>query len=366
MADGVLVLAMQLAARVPGGTGRYTQQLILALSREAPAPSTVTALISRDAISDELQVPVPTRRIGLPSLVLSRLWERRLPPTVGWPGIVHAPTLLVPRVGGAARLVVTIHDVVPWSHPETLTARGVAFHRRMADRAAAEASLIVTPTAAVAAQLTKTLNPRCPILPVAPGVTIAPVPADAAERRSALGATDDYLLFVGTAEPRKGLDVLVEALSRAELRDRRLVVAGPPGWGDVQVADLARRHGVADRVVITGRLSESDLSAVYAGAGAVVVPSRAEGFGFPVVEGMAHGRPVVVSADPALVEVSAGAAPVVAIGDAGGLAAAAATVLADGVERRQAIRRGHARAADFSWTRTADEMWRLYRGVGSG
>jgi glycosyltransferase involved in cell wall biosynthesis len=361
----VRLVVAQLCARVPGGTARYAADLLGALAAARPQGTGLDAVCARRcAALDEL--PVPVRAMGVPGRVLARLWERGAPPRPARRGVVHAPTALVPPKGRRYRLVVTVHDVVPWTHPETLTPRGVAFHRRMGSRTAREADLVVTPTEAVAEQVRRLLDPRAPVVPVHSGVRVAPVPQDAMARRERLGLPAPYVLFVGTAEPRKGLDVLVAAMADADLADAALVVVGPNGWGDVSVADLARAAGVHDRVRVTGRVSEADLAAVYAGARVVAMPSRAEGFGFPVVEAMAHGIPVVVSEDAALVEVAGGAASVVPGHDPGHLARALAEVLADGPLRSDLVEHGRSRAADFSWAATAERMWSLYEQVALG
>jgi glycosyltransferase involved in cell wall biosynthesis len=228
-------------------------------------------------------------------------------------------------------------------------------------RAARDARVIVTPTQAVARQVTERLQPSCPVLAVPLGVTRRDPPTDAAQRRARLGIGRPYVLFVGTAEPRKGLDLLVTAMADPCLSHLDLVVVGPVGWGGVDVRDLAAGAGVADRVLAPGSLTDADLDACYAGARVVAVPSRAEGFGLPVVEAMAHGVPVVTSSDDALVEVGGGAAVAVASWDPAVFAAACADLAADGPERRDRVERGRVRAAEFTWERTAVAMWDVYR-----
>ncbi len=358
----VSILAAQLCARVPGGTGRYTGELIRALARTAPPEASLRALVPRGcAAADSL--PVSSERLPLPPILLARLWERGLPPYPARAGVVHAPTLLVPPRRRGCALVVTIHDVVPWTHPDTLTPRGASFHRRMGSRAAKEADVIVTPTEVVARQVREILDPRADVVSVHLGVSASATPGDAASRRSRLGLPAEYLLFVGTAEPRKGLDTLVRAMAHPAAAALELVVVGPPGWGAVSVAELAEDGGVGGRVHVTGQISEADLQAVYAGAVAVAVPSRAEGFGLPVIEAMSHGVPVVTSDDPALVEVGGGAARVVQRDDVEALAHALTEVATDGPVRRELVDGGRRRAADFSWTRTATRMWQVYRSV---
>jgi glycosyltransferase involved in cell wall biosynthesis len=358
----VHVVATQLCARVPGGTGRYVEELLRGLVRVRPDHAFVTAVATRACqVVDRLGVRI--ERLAPPLPVLARLWERGLPPVPRASQVLHAPTLMVPPVRPGAALVVTVHDVVPWTHPETLTPHGVAFHRRMARRAATEAAVIVTPTEAVAVRVRELLAPRGPVHVVPPGVTLMRAPRDGEQRREARGLRRPYVLFVGTAEPRKGLDVLVTALARPTLADLDLVVVGPEGWGDVGVGELGRRARVSDRVHVTGRVDDADLAALYAGAQALAMPSRAEGFGFPVVEAMAHGVPVVVSDDPALTEVAGDAAEVVPIGDAEALAEALAQAAAPGSGRERRVARARARAAEFDWDRTAATMWSLYESV---
>jgi len=267
--------------------------------------------------------------------------------------------LVPPKRHGA--LVVTIHDVVPWTHPETLTSRGLGFHQRMGARATREADVIVTPTFAVAEQIRDILSPSGEVVAVHSGFSGAlRVPDDARERRSRHVATDGYLLFVGTAEPRKGLDTLLDALSEPTLAGQTLVVVGPRGWGGVDVAQDAQSRGIGDRVSVTGRVGDLDLAALYAGARLVVMPSRAEGFGLPVLEAMALGVPVVTSDDPAMREVGGGATQVFPVGDPAALGAAVVRVLGDEALRAQMIASGRSRALDFNWLDTARTLWDLY------
>lgn len=252
----------------------------------------------------------------------------------------------------------TVHDTVPWSHPETLTPRGVSWHRRMVARAARRADGLVVPTRAVAADLARRVAVRVPVRVAPHGVTDlgppAPVP----------GLPDRYVLAVGTVEPRKGVDVLVESfalLARsapAEVADVPLLLVGQPGWGGIDPLRLAADHGLPEgRVRVLGRLSDAELATVLGRASVVAVPSRAEGFGLPVLEAMAAGAPVVHTDDPALVEVSAGAALVVPRGDARSLAGELRRVLTDAALAERLASEGHRRADEFTWNGAARAVW---------
>jgi glycosyltransferase involved in cell wall biosynthesis len=260
-------------------------------------------------------------------------------------------------------LVVTVHDAVPWTHPETLTPRGVRWHRRMAELVAARADLVVVPTRAVAAELGARLRfRRLEVVGEGVGEAVSRVPEDAERRSARLSVPPGgYLLSLATMEPRKGLDVLVEALASARAPDLPLLLVGQPGWGGVDPVAHAARLGLPEgRVRVLGRLSDPDLATVLARATVLVVPSRAEGFGLPVLEAMAMGTPVVVSDAPALVEVAGDAAAVSPVGEPEALAAALAAVVADPGARREMTDRGRARARDFSWSSAASRLVDLY------
>ena len=351
----------QLFAPVPGGTGRYAGDLAAALAAGVPDGSSLQTWSAWHAKGIAALPGTPRhRRLPVGSAVLARLGERGLGPAPRDADVVHATTLLLPRKRRAA-LVVTIHDVVPWTHPEWLTSRGAGFHRRMGARAAREADLIVTPTTAVADQIRDLLAPGPEVVVVPAGFSgDLCVPDDAGERRARLLGPGRYLLFVGTAEPRKGLDTLLDALAEPSLRGQSLVVAGPQGWGGVDVGQEARRRAIGARVTVTGRVDDADLAALYAGASVVVMPSRAEGFGLPVLEAMKLGVPAITSADPAMREVGGGATQTFPAGDPGALGAAILRVLGDPALRAQMVDRGRARALDFDWRDSATRLWGLY------
>jgi glycosyltransferase involved in cell wall biosynthesis len=363
----VAMITEQLLAPVPGGTGRYTRELALALTAVSPRDEVQSWTSWHRDTAPAAIGPAPVRRLPLPRRSLIAAWERGAP----WPAprgvdLVHAPTLLAPT-GTGVPLVVTIHDAVPWTHPETLTPRGVIWHRRMAGRVAARADAVVVPTRAVADVLAGHLDlPRVAV--IGEGVSGDLVlPADAGERARRLGLPEGgFLLTLATLEPRKGLDVLIRALARSDVPGLPLLVVGQPGWGGVDPDDLARREGLPEeRVRALGKLSDADLATVLDRATVLVMPSRAEGFGLPVLEAMATGTPVVSSADPALAEVGGDAVRTAPVGDAAALAKQLAVVLGDAALRADMVTRGRERAAAYTWERAAAQLWELYRSLAS-
>lgn len=376
------VIVDQVLARVPGGIGRYTEELTRELIATAPPGCEVEAVVSSHPQEkyDELQERLP----GLSGLYkaplgrreLSRAWQYGIGIPIGG-GMVHAPSLFAPlnrhdRARDGEQIAVTIHDTVPWTHPETLTPHGAKWHRSMAKRARKYADAVVVPTHAVAEQLGEVLDfgDRIRVIGGAVGSGLV-VPADADERAEALGLPERYILSVGTLEPRKGLVSLITALAHPEAPALPLLIVGPTGWGELDVASVAEEQGLDEtRVRALGVLSDGDLATVMERATLFVYPSLAEGFGLPVLEAMHFGTPVVHSDDPALMEVAAGAGVVVERGDGKGskgyperLAIAMTTALADDELLGRLAVAGLDRARAFSWRDSAERVWQLHADI---
>jgi glycosyltransferase involved in cell wall biosynthesis len=370
------VIIDQIIAPVPGGIGRYAEQLTRALIDAAPRGSSVTGVVSASPESDYAEI---TRLLpGLRELYKSPLARREL--AAAWqhgftrlPGIgmIHATSLLAPlfrhdRVREPGnQTVVTIHDAVPWTHPETLTPRGVSWHRGMARRAERYADAIVVPTHAVAAELAEhlILGDRVRVIGGAPSSALRPA-ANADDLAARLDLPTRYLLSVGTLEPRKGIEPLIRALGMLS-DDIPLLIVGPSGWGNIDAATIAHDSGLSEsRVRALGRLDDEELAVALDRATAFVFPSLAEGFGLPVVEAFALGTPVIHSDAPAITEVAAGAGIEVALADAEGYPArlrdAIQAVLDDSSLAERLSIAGRDRAKAFSWRDSAEKVWQLH------
>jgi glycosyltransferase involved in cell wall biosynthesis len=361
----LVVLTEQLLAPVPGGTGRYTRELLTAMALCAPGDWTVTGVTAWHRNTAAAAVPGidGPRKLPLPRRALSAVWERGFNL---WPGgdAVHALTPLAPPMPRrGCSLVVTVHDTVPFTHPDTLTRRGASWHRTMITRATQNASAVVVPTAAVATELSHYASGPARVHVVGHGVpdVVMQLPAEADRIAERLRLPNRYVLAVGTIEPRKGLDVLVEAMASATAPDLPLVIAGPPGWGAVDLTELAAEHGLPlNRLHLLGRLSDAELSVVLHRATVLAAPSMAEGFGLPVLEAMAVGVPVVHSDAPALLEVAGGTGVLARRGDPGALANALHCVVAFPEHTATLVAAARVRAAKFTWQRAAESLWKLH------
>jgi glycosyltransferase involved in cell wall biosynthesis len=195
----------------------------------------------------------------------------------------------------------------------------------------------------------------------------APEPIAAIRERYGIPA-GSYLLSLCTLEPRKNVPHLLRCFARLIQQERppdvHLVLAGTTGWKTGPIFDFLDAHpDVRARVVLAGYVPDADLAALYSGARAFVYPSLYEGFGLPVLEAMQCGTPVITSDVSSLPEVVGNAGLLVPPTDADALATALLRLLTDDMLAADLSRQGLARAADFSWDRTAQLTVAAYRSM---
>lgn len=341
------------------GIGRYVVELGEALARVAPAGSVIRVSHRAGAAGPTF----PNRRawthVALP------VWL----PRAGL-DLVHYPAHDGPLVGRTPA-VVTIHDLSWLTDPGLHRRRRVLRARLVLGRLARRAAAVIVPSEATAAAVLTRLGvrrERIHVTPLAPAASFQPIEADAAQAVAArLDVPAGAFLFVGTIEPRKNLAAVLDAVAilRRTERAARLVVVGAPGWG-VSLPAEVRRRGLGSAVTWLRGIGDADLAAIMSGSTALVAPSLDEGFGLPVVEAMAVGLPVITSEAGAQAEVAGGAALTVDPRDPGAITSAMRTLRDDPAAAADLRARGLARAATFSWTRTARETLAVYHSVVDG
>jgi glycosyltransferase involved in cell wall biosynthesis len=350
--------------RVPGGSAAYLVQVLDALRDRGDVRLTGLAAAHRDAAPAEYRPPVPVASMGLPRYPLYRAWNHLGAPRPEWRvrdlDVVHASTWAIPPT--SRPLVVTVHDVAFLRDPGHFTPRGVRFFERALDRTRAEAAAVVVPSQATADDCVRAGidADRLHVVPHgAPTWTVSP--AQVAAARDRLGLPARFVLWCGTAEPRKNLAGLLTAFAElaADDPDVHLVLVGPPGWGELPARPPA---GPWERRVLTlGRLDADDLHAAYAAATAFCFPSTWEGFGLPVLEAMSVGTPVVTSAGTSMAEVVGDAGVLVDAGEPSAVAAGMRRALSD--EGRALGAAGRARSATFRWADAAAAHAAVYHAV---
>ncbi|HXY46026.1 MAG TPA: glycosyltransferase family 1 protein [Acidimicrobiales bacterium] len=370
----VAVVAEQLRRRLPGGIGTYATGLLGGLSALSPRPDvTIVAgpLAGRGGHDPLERFPFPLQAVGgpllaaagrlphledVPDQIITRLWDRgrlRLDHAdrPGRRALVHSVSLAAPPTG-ATPLTVMVHDVGWRQLPETYPARGLAWHEAALRRAARTARGVAVPSRLVAEQLRQASveldAERIEVIPEGCDHLAAP-DAEAGRRLLArLGVTGEYLLTVGTLEPRKNLRRLLEAYRQVRKglpEPWPLLVVGPTGWGP----ELLPGQGV----IMVGRVDEAVLSALYAGARLVAYVPMAEGFGLPAVEALAAGAPLLVSsAVPSIVE-HASPAVVVDAGETAEIARALGELATDDSRRAELARAGPPSVRERTWEAAA-------------
>ncbi len=260
----------------------------------------------------------------------------------------------VRRAPRGVKLAATVHDLTCWLMPQFHTGANVRADRNFAEQILRHADGLI-------AVSENTRQDAIRVLGIAPG-KIQTIHSGVAQEYfdpKPLKRDRPYVLFVGAIEPRKNLDTLLDAwkLLPVELRERfDLLITGPEGWGSSKTLDRIRMEAN-----YLGYVPEADLPGLTAGAAAFVYPSLYEGFGFPVVQAMAAGAPVITSNTSCLPEIAGDAALLVDPKSAGELAAAIARVLDSESLQSQLRAAGRERAREFQWNSTAEKTLAFYR-----
>lgn len=254
--------------------------------------------------------------------------------------VLHCPTYRGP-LRSARPLVVTVHDLAVLRHPETFNRWTRTYSPRVVPRVLRAARRIIAVSDFTRRELVELLNVQDEKIRVVPNGVEAEFTQDGP------AADGDYVLAVGTLEPRKNLQRLVEAVRRSDVELR---VVGARGWGGVQVSGNGVRW--------LGEVGDAELARLYRGARCVAYPSLYEGFGIPVLEAMACGTPVVTSRGTAMEEVADGAAVLVDAHDPADIAAGIDRAVA---ERDRLVPRGLERARAFRWDAIAAATVGVYR-----
>ncbi|MDP8909562.1 MAG: glycosyltransferase family 4 protein [Chloroflexota bacterium] len=279
--------------------------------------------------------------------------------------VLHGPLHVLPWLGGVPG-VITVHDLAYVHFPERVPRSRRLYLTVGTRRSVGQARRVIAISTSTADDLRRWLGlptRRIDVIPLAPAEDVQPVSGEtlAAFRRDN-GVTIPYVLCVGTLEPRKNLPRLLHAFAAiADDVPHQLILVGPEGWltGELHATLADLRLG--DRVRLTGFVDDRNLGAWYSGADLFVFPSLYEGFGLPPLEAMRCGAPVVTSNVSSLPEVVGDAAVTVDPQDVQGLATAMREVLTDRGRADELRARGVARAAEFSWARTARETLAVYR-----
>ena len=362
---------IQAALGQRAGVGRYVRELLGQLGPAAGADE--LSAFYFDFKRTGLDAPPPGVEMRscrwMPGRVAQAAWKRLGFPPYEWfagkADLYHFPNFIRPPLGRGRKSVVTIHDVSFLRMPETTEAKNLAWLSAEIHNTAAKADAILTDSRFSAREIVELLHvPESKVFPVwlgLPKFGPPPAPDAIAQARKSLGLEKPYLLMVGTIEPRKNIPFLVKIYEALKDFDGDLVLVGGLGWKTGPtlraISESPRKAGIK----LLKHLDDAQLSALYAGAAAFTFPTRYEGFGFPPLEAMGRGAPVISARNSSLPEVLGDAAEWVDGYDAETWAATIRAVLGDSSRAARLRDAGLAQAQKFTWEETAQKIWDVYR-----
>jgi glycosyltransferase involved in cell wall biosynthesis len=355
------------------GVGYYTARLLERLTRVggeanpidhlvvfSNVPVPLASLPPRSSIYDQARFGV--RAVWMQAVLPSLLRRVR-------PDVCHFTNFLAPRFADCP-YVVTVHDMSLQIMPAYHTLRKRLMTAGLMPEVVRRARLIIAPSESAREDIARLLGPRVApvekirVVPHAAEAEFRPQPEGAFSRlASGYGITRPYLLGVGTLEPRKNIARAVEAFARfvaPRFPEHSFYLVGELGWKYAEVLAAIERHGGGGRIRRLGYVPHADLPALYGHADLLVYPSLYEGFGFPVLEAMACGTPVLTSDCSSLREVAGGAAILVDPLSVEAIAEGMARGLRPGPDRNGLIARGLERAASFCWEKTTEATLAVY------
>jgi glycosyltransferase involved in cell wall biosynthesis len=339
------------------GISRYVSELVDGLHAvKAPEDQLVLLGTRSGALQDSPSLRIAWEQTGLPATMA----VRRL-------SVFHGPISVVPM---ATRVpsVVTVHDLAFLKFPEQVPAARRNWLIAGTRLSARKAKHIITVSESTRTDLLEWLKlpeEKVSAIPLATSPRVRRVSGTSLDVfRMKWSVERPFILAVGTLEPRKNLPTLLRAFAKIKDDiDHELVLVGPEGWLTGELKSTLDELKLGDRVRLTGFVSDEELGAWYSGADLFAYPSWYEGFGLPSVEAMVCGAPVLASNTSSFPEVVGDAGVLIPPGDVDLWAETMRELLHD-AGRREALRTaGFARAATFSWQRTAQETYDIYQAV---
>jgi len=364
---------IQSAVTQRAGVGRYTRELVQHLGSAAPDDQFLLSYFDFKGDANPITIPNAEQHVvrWCPGRMAQLAWRKlHWPPYdsfVGNADLYHFPNFIIPPIHKNKKAVVTIHDMSYVPYPHFAEERNVNYLRTHMRRTVDRADAIITVSEFSAQEICNYLNvDKGRIFAVHHGISDAfarPNAETTARTLADCKLERPYLLTVGTVEPRKNLHLLIDIYEQLTDFDGDLVIAGGLGWRVESILEHIRKSPRAKSIRLLGYTDDSSLPGLYAGASAFLLTSHYEGFGFPPVEAMACGTPVVSSTGGSLAEVLGDGAVLVDSHSAEAWAEHIRRVLGDSAFRKHLIDRGRAKAASYTWAKAATETMAVYRQV---
>lgn len=360
------------------GIGRYTREMVKALADIDMQPPQYQLFVANT--KQKMLPPAPGPNFHWKTTQLSRRWLERLwyrlrapLPIERWTGpltLFHAPDFVLPPVNRNTRTLVTIHDLSFVRHPESVMPGMSRYLNKWVPHSVQQADHVIAVSEATRHDLIELYNtPPEKVSVLYHGVTpeFTPItdPAQLATVRQKYSLGEQpIILNVGTVQPRKNIQRLIQAFVGVDTQ-ATLVIAGGKGWQSDDIYAEVKRQGLTNRVHFTGFVADDDLPALYSAATLLAYPSLYEGFGLPVLESMACGTPVVASNQSSLLEVVGDAGLQVNPTDTAAITAAMQQLLDNADLRQKLSVAGKKQAAKFTWSSMAADLIEIYKELSS-
>ncbi len=362
------------------GIGSYAENLLAQLGVVAPE-ITFTAILQSDDAPLRAAIPSRIRTLKVPARLCRRLpvrlfFEQVLLPLLARRhrvDVVHSLHYSLPLLPTRARCVVTMHDMTAYLLPHMHTRAKGAYMRFFIRRAIERADRLIFVSASALNDCRKWFGlalRNAVVVHHGKSDAFRPegAPGEIATVRARYHLPEQYLLYLGTLEPRKNVPLLLRAFAQLARRhpEARLVIAGKKGWHFDEIFDTARSLNLAEQVLFTGYIDDADKPALMRGASLFVYPSLHEGFGIPVLEAMASGVPTIAGNRTSIPEIAGDGAMLINPESLAELSNALELLYSDPGVRVRLAAKGLEQAARFSWRKTAEETIAVYRETAQG
>ncbi|TET54003.1 MAG: glycosyltransferase family 1 protein, partial [Actinobacteria bacterium] len=282
--------------------------------------------------------------------------------------VIHSTDFVLPTSKKPS--VLTVQDLAFLRYPEFYTWKNKTYMKSVASFSIKNADALITTSENTRKDLIDLLMVKeDKIFVIYPGVDSIFKPASAQDKekvKKKFGLPQNYILAVGTLEPRKNLSCLLKAFALLKKKsdfDFKLVIVGEEGWLYKRIFNDIKKQDLEKETIFTGFIQDKDLPAIYSGASVFVYPSLYEGFGLPALEAMACGTPVVCSNTSSLPEVVGKAALKANPEKPEEFANAISKIVSDANLAKELSKMGYERAKQFSWEKTAKETLSVYKKI---
>lgn len=344
---------MAATAGQKSGLGFYVENLVRALRELPNAPE----LVEIKTIKKNLRTPARLAwdQFGLPLVALTKRLD-----------LLFMPAFSAPRF--TKPVVMTAHDIFGVLHPESFTGPARRYWTRTLPQSMKRADHLVCVSESTRAAITTHLGipaEQMTVVPLAAGAEFGIMEDTESIQRqlNTLGVTTPFILSVGTLEPRKNFERLLEAFAFADRANVKLVLVGKKGWNYDGIFERIRKYHLQNTVVYLDYVSQEQLVALYNACLFFVMPSLYEGFGLPALEAMQCGAPVAVAQNSSLPEVTGEAGVLFDPYDTDAIRERLNLLLRNDDRRHEMQQLSVARAAQFSWRSTAQQTLDVFRSV---